>query len=166
MRTFTILLALTLIAGCTTTKPASDSTPPTLTWTVVNLGTNETQTFKKSGQIFTPVGGEYRITLTAKDDGGVHKLEWHATTDFTCSQADSTSMINDVGVSFNAADTYEPNAANEVLSAVPFIRNVTLIGTTCPPGTPFDGGNTAILASTENYFAGKTKGVLNIGIKP
>jgi hypothetical protein len=162
MRILSMLFALTLIAGCAD-MPSSEMTKPSLSWTVVNITTNETQTAgATTGKISGHVGDEVKVTLTAKDAGGIHHLQWHASTDFTCSD----SLVNDTGVSFKDDQTFEPNAAGEVLTLVPFIKTIKLTSTTCAPGTTFGGGNTAILASATNHAGIKTLGVFNIGIAP
>jgi hypothetical protein len=165
MRILSKLFALTLIAGCTS-LPSTEKTTPTLSWTVENLTTHETNTAEKSGGMSGHAGDEFRVTLAAKDAGGIHHLQWHASTDFTCSQGDIVTHVNDAGVSFEAHDTFEPNPAGEVLTFVPFTRTLTLTSTTCPSLTTFDGGNTAILASATNHAGVVTKGVFNIGIAP
>ena len=166
MRISPKLFALTLFAGCAA-LPSPDMTTPALSWTVVNLKTNETYTAAKSdGEIIGHAGDQFRVTLTATDAGGIHHLQWHAETRFTCSSDESTTEVNDDGVHFKAQDTYEPNSAGEVLTLVPFIRTLTLTSTTCAPGTTFDGGNTAIFASATNHAGIETKGVFNFGISP
>lgn len=70
-----LLVVVGGVTGCETKKlPASDSTPPTLTWHVENRTSNKKQEIKGVGHVYGKRGDEFRVNLVAQDPEGIKKI--------------------------------------------------------------------------------------------
>jgi hypothetical protein len=153
------LLSVAIASGCKTTLPKSDPTPPALTWDVYNFATSTHQTFSgNAGPVHVHPGESFRVTLTAEDSGGVHKIGLGGGGTYTCLSGEigQNTSVDLAG----QEQTLHPDAGNQVLTKIFLLQNVDLNAWTCSPGFTFSAGSLTLIGSAENYFSGKTQATL------
>ena len=160
------LALLTLLAnpGCRRVpKPSSDSTPPTLRWSVFNNETRTTQEIAGSGTVNAKQGESFRVTLFADDPQGIHEITLGSSTSWSCSSGD---VGQNHGPSLDATDkqTLQPDSGGNVLTSIFLIRNANLGPFECQSGFKFGGGSVQLFGTGENYFNGVTKGQLTFSV--
>lgn len=109
----TFFSASLLLVSCKTTKPLSDSTPPTITqWTLQDQETKQIQKFAgKGGVANVTVGKEYLLTCYGQDPQGVNSLSVGANGTFTCE-----TLVNG---STNTKTTFYNWYSNEYVTGQP-----------------------------------------------
>jgi hypothetical protein len=157
-----LAVALLLIgASCQTTKPASDSTPPAISWDVYDFAANTHATYGGAGgTVSSSTGQSFRVTCKAKDSGGISQITLGGGGSYGCSQGDVGSIkhmdqITDV-------QNLSPNASNQVLTEIFLMRNVDPDTWTCQSGHSFTGGSLTLHCTATNYYAGTVSSSLTI----
>jgi hypothetical protein len=163
---FAVVLAaaLALTACDKVPKPTSDSTPPTLHWSVHNADTGDTTELDGTAHIDAKVGHHFTITFKANDPEGVHEVTMGISTGFTCK---SGSLVQSAGPGLapEQKQTLNPDADNKVLTSGFLIGNVTTGPENCSPGFTFASYQASITGTGSNYFSGTTTATLTISAK-
>jgi hypothetical protein len=144
-------------------KPTSDSTPPTLNWHVENRTTSTASDYAGSGSVTGKKGDEFRVTLTAKDPEGIHKITMGG--GYTRSCIDGNIGQSATGDYAGQTQTLNPDSDGKVLTSI-FLINSYTPDVTCNGGFTWQGTTIGLNGSGENYFSGKTNGTLTISITP
>jgi hypothetical protein len=166
-KTAVILAAGLLLLGAAACEkvptPTSDPTPPTLNWHVENRTTSTAVDVAGTGKVTGKKGDDFRVTLTATDHEGIHKISMGGGYTTTCRSGDVGS--NAQGVFGSQNQTLAPDAQNKVLTQIFLIQSVTP-DTTCPGGTDWQSTSIGLNGSGTNYFNGTTTGTLTITVTP
>jgi hypothetical protein len=175
------LIVVTLCALCgacdSIPLPASDSTPPTISWSVFNKTTGTTTDFAgNGGPLDVKPGDGVEVTCTAKDtNGGVHALKVEGT--FSGDLRDGYTVNNqpwDLENMIVPVDTdnkvLNPQN-NKVLIKVSIFKDVTpsnIAYGNSPLNEPFHPwvGTLTLTATAENYYQGVTTATLELAVKP
>ena len=168
-----VCLPFTGCADLKVKKPASDSTPPALVWNVYNQDTGAQADHSGSPTLNAKRGEHYRITLKAKDPGGVSSIKINPTIGsgeiaWTCKPIlaggenvaqSKTATLK--GVTQNLA----PDSNGYVLTSIFLIFELDF-GLECQPGWIAAGGNAKLTGRASNYFGGTTTEVIKFNISP
>ena len=143
----------------TLTIPQSDNTPPTLTWEITDLATNNTTTHSGSAvDISTTPGKNYRVVCKAADPDGGIKMMTFAGPGFTqtCNENGQDVTIT-TSIIANEMDfsSLLPQALKEWRTE---IENMEVMG--CGEGT-LVSLNMHIFGSVENHHGGQASSTLN-----
>lgn len=161
---FAAVALLLLSAGtCKTPAPKSDSTPPSLEWVVRNTDTNVSQTFNGNGTVQAKRGEFYQVTLKAIDPQGIHEITLGGSASWTC--LSGSIGQNAVADFATAKQTLNPDSMGNVLTQIFLLQNANL-DFHCNSGFTFSSGNEQLIGTGENYFSGKTTGMLTFNVKP
>jgi hypothetical protein len=160
-----VVLALLALAACEKVdKPTSDSTPPELTWHVENLTKNTTADFPATGATVTGAKGDgFRVTLTAKDPEGIHKITMGGGYVRGCRSGDVAQAAN--GDFAPQTQTLNPDAQGKVLTSI-FLINSYDPDVTCNAGFTWTGTTISLAGTGTNYFNGTTNGSISIAVNP
>lgn len=156
-----IVLATALsFSNCKTKKPTSDSTPPTVKWSILHKPSNQQQEIVGNGAVNQKPDETLTITCIAVDPEGIHEIKLGGGGAFSCAngnigQTTNIDQITDV-------QTLSPDSAGNVLTQIFLIRDVDLNAWKCQPGFTFSGGSLTLVGTGENYFNGKTTAQLKI----
>lgn len=157
------VLVMLMMQGCDkTSAPTSDSTPPTLKWTVIRPDTPN-QTINGSGNITAQPGDSFDVTLTAEDPQGIHEISLAATTSWTCSAGD-VAQTSGPSLGSPTVQTLSPDSEGNVLTSIFLIEDVNFGPFNCPAGYTLIGATITLLGTGENYFSGVTNGSLVIAM--
>ncbi len=154
-----VLLLLLTSLGCEKVPmPTSDSTPPTLKWSVIPES-GPTQQITGSGTITALAGETYTVTLTAEDPQGIHEITLGSSTFWQCISGD---IGQNHGPSLDASDvqTLQPDSDGNVLTSIFLIRDVNFGPFNCQSGYTLTGASVTLFGKGENYFGGITEGTL------
>jgi hypothetical protein len=159
------VLALLALAACDKVdKPTSDSTPPTLTWHVENRTQSTAADYPATGATITGAkGDEFRVTLTAKDPEGIHKITEGGGYVRSCISGDLGQSAN--GDFAPQTQTLNPDAEGKVLTSI-FLINSYDPDITCNSGFNWTGTTITLDGTGTNYFSGTTNGSISITVKP
>jgi hypothetical protein len=158
------LLALLLMgASCQQVpKPATDATPPTLKWHVLDVDTGDARDLGANDAMVATRDHTLRVTLIADDPEGI--------ADITLGGGWTTSCAGG-GVANNAQGAYTsqdqpltPDAKGNVLTEIFLLQSVSP-QTDCPGGTSFLTTAVALHGTGTNYAHGTTEARLGIGVK-
>lgn len=175
--TFTCLLAtacLTL-ASCANLKvklPKSDSTPPSLVWTVFSYDTNTQTDHPGSPTIQAKLGDSYRVTLEARDPQGVKSIQINPTVgsgeiSWSCSDPPGPPPLQQSKHALLGPMTQNLSADSSgyVLTSIFLIQDLDL-GLSCQVGWTFGGGTATLTGQASNYFGGVTTEVIEFVVAP
>lgn len=158
------ILVLLASQGCAKVpKPTSDSTPPTLTWSVYNQNTSTTVQINGSGTLNAKSGESYRVTLTANDPQGIHEITLGSNTGWQCV---SGNIAQSAGPGLGVLDKQDlqPDSQNNVLTSIFLIQQANIGPFDCQPGFTFSGASVEFDGTGTNYFNGVTKGTLKFNV--
>lgn len=170
MRTVARSLALAAVLVLSVTacekvpKPSSDSTPPTLKWHVENRTASTTADYAGSGQVSGKKGDEFRVTLIAHDDQGIHEITLGGGYTRNCVSGSLGQTGN--GDYAGQTQTLKPDAQGKVLTQIFLIQSITPDVTCSGSGYTWQGTTITLAGSGTNYFSGKTNGTLTISVTP
>lgn len=155
---------LVLIACDKVPMPTSDSTPPSLTWTVKNQTANTSSTISGSGRVTAQGKDTLYITLRANDPEGVSYIVLSGGYQKYCTGSDSTAQTGQ-GDFATQLHSLSPDASNQVSTAA--IETMTLkADTVCSSGYTWDSTLVTLHGLARNYFSGETRGSLSITFTP
>jgi hypothetical protein len=159
-----VLPVFAMLAACETVpKPAADSTPPKLTWHVINTANNTSTTFAGNGHIDAKPDEAFDIILTASDPEGVSFIGSGGNVEVTCRSGDAVSQTSTLYKSLQ--QNLAPDPKGKVLTSIFLIRSVAA-DTTCPPGSNWAGTSLSLTGEGRNYYSGSTPGLLAIQVSP
>ena len=144
-------------------KPSSDSTPPTLKWHVENRTANTTTDINGNGKVSGKKNDEFRVTLTATDPQGIHKIIMGGGYTRSCVAGDVASGAD--GDYAGQSQSLAPDAQGKVLTQIFLIQSITP-DVTCTGNLNWTGTSIDLVGTGTNYFNGTTTGNLTITIAP
>lgn len=141
--------ALLLVAcGDKTGPDTTDTSPPVLSWNLLNKETRETREIKGNGVVTVAADDHFVIFFKARDPGGVKNLTLGGGESWTCNAGDVAQ--NGQGSFAGQNVTLQPNSRGEVEQYA-----FTLMGYAasweCPGGFRFDGGSAVFQGGATNY---------------
>jgi hypothetical protein len=150
------------LAGCsepTVPLPGSDSTPPILSWTVIDHGTGQTHYFSQSGQLMVSLNNPIEIWFYVNDSGGVKRIALTGEGRFHC----SNNGVGEMKYTDMAPQekTLQPNAQNFVLPQAT-LRIMPTFYFPCENGWIYVDGTEWITGEGENYFHGISTSILTL----
>ncbi len=161
------IMFLLFAVGCSPQipKPSSDSTPPTLRWSVLNKADNSTQSISGSGTIAAHIGDFYVVTFFAEDPQGIHKINLAANTFWQCAGGDA-AQNHGPSLGATQSNTLQPDSQGNVVTSTFLIQNADISSFDCQSGFTFNGGNMTFSGGGENYFNGTTQATLVFNVSP
>lgn len=144
-------------------KPASDSTPPAITWNVLNKKTNEGADHPAKTTLQAHWGELYHVTMRANDPEGVQSVEMGGESIWTC--AVGSTVQKHETVSAAQQQTFAPDAQGYVLT-MHFLLEDFDFSFDCQAGYAFTGGSVTLQATATNYFGGTATGTLKLDVSP
>jgi hypothetical protein len=166
-RAWVVTTLVTSVCGCACPKvypPASDSTPPSITWKVTNNTTNAVQNFTGDAEFQAKLGEHYVVKMTASDTDGVHEASVSDSVAWSCKQGNVVeSEPPTLGVPI--AETHDVWPSGQVCSSIELFEDVDL-AFSCSAGYQFTSGSVEVRGSGENFFNGVTKAKLTINVVP
>jgi hypothetical protein len=173
------LACLACLAGCKSiTLPKSDSTKPTISWSVVDHSAHTTVDFEgNGGPVTIKAESGVEVTCIAVDsDGGIHelKVEGKFVGDFRDGLDPGTGQYwfknNSSEWLPTAHQTLNPQN-NKVLTKVTILNDATpshITSGNSPINEPFHAwlGTLTFTATATNYFNGVTTSTLELKIEP
>lgn len=155
------------LAGCAcpkVKKPASDSTPPTISWTVRNESTNTSQTLSGDASLQVKKGDHYVVTMTAADSGGVNEATLAGEVSWSCRQG---SVASNAGPGLESPQTekHDEWPSEEVCSEIKLSRDQKL-DFQCQSGYQFQGGLVRLTGTGKNFYNGLTNAKLTMTVSP
>ena len=160
-----VAAVVVLLTGCDKVdKPTSDSSAPSLQWTVLDETTKQSTTIAGQGDFPGVRGRSYNVTLKAIDAQGIHEIRLGSSTAWGCK---SGNLGQSHGPSLDTEDVQvlNPDADGKVLTEIFLLRSTSAIFD-CSSGFTFSGGTTSMFGTGKNYFNGVTKGTLKINVGP
>jgi hypothetical protein len=164
-----------ILAGCNDVKvkkPASDSTPPSLVWNVFNHGTGAQADHVGSPTLNAKRGESYRITLKAKDTGGVQSIQINPSVgsgelSWQCLDPPGGENVaaNKNAVLGPQSENLSPDSNGMVLSSVFLLYELDL-AMECQSGWSFKSGTAHLTGRATNYFGGVTTEELKFNVAP
>ena len=153
--------------GCACPKvalPASDATPPVITWKVTNEATNAVQSFTGNGSFTASWGEHFSVKMTASDTGGVNEASLFGSESWTCI---SGSIASQTGPGLEVADVEKHDVwpSGQVCSEMKKFRDVNL-SFDCKSGYQFGSGHIALTGTGKNFYGGETTASLSIIVTP
>ena len=158
-------LALSLSCACPKVyKPASDSTPPTITWKVTNKATSAVQTFTGNGSFKAKWGERYAVKMTAADSGGVNEASLVSSTGWQCKTGD---VAKNAGPGLETPDVEKHDVwpSGQVCSEIVKFRDLDF-SFSCQPGYQFSSGSAVLTGVGKNFYGGVTTAKLTITVTP
>ena len=161
------ILFLLFAVGCSPQipKPTSDSTPPTLRWSVLNKADNSTQNISGSGTVTAHIGAFYVVTFFAEDPQGIHKINLAANKSWQCTSGD-TAQNHGPSIGNTDSNTLQPDSQGNVVTSAFLIQNADIGPFDCQSGYTFNGGGLTFSGGGENYFNGTTQATLAFKVSP
>jgi hypothetical protein len=159
-----VLPVFAMLGACETVhKPAADSTPPMLTWHVINTANNTATTFGGNGHINAKPDEAFDIILTASDPEGISFVGSGGSFVVSCRSGDAESQTTTLYKSLQ--QTLAPDPRGKVLTSTFLIRSVAA-DTSCPQGSSWAGTSLSLTGEGRNYYSGSSPGLLAIQIAP
>ena len=156
-----LLCAIATACTCPQAKlPASDATPPMLTWIVTNNVSKAVQNLSGNTTLSVKWGDNYSVKMVVDDPGGVHKISLATIVEHWCGGTH-------VGPGLASPDetTQSPDSNNMVCTELYKLSDLDFrLG--CPGGGTFTSGKADLMASGENFFNGVTTATLTFNIVP
>jgi len=160
-----VAACLVLVAcGSKVPMPTSDSTPPTLTWTVLNQTTKVSVNVSPGGSVHAKGTDSLFITLKAQDPEGVAYIELGGGYLKACVGSDGTGT-NSQGLFASQSQTFGPDSNNQV-STLAFATKTVQADTTCSGGDQWNSTLVTLNGVARNFFSGKSRGTLSITFVP
>lgn len=165
-----VLFALTgagllVITGCTSVpKPTADTTPPVLTWHVENRTQETTTTVTNSGTVTGAKNDDFRVTLTADDPQGVHKIGLAGGFDERCETSNGSVGRSSQGDFAPQTQTLQPDAGDKVPTSGFLIMTVNH-STDCTDKLDWKSTVVSLDGTAMNYVNGTVTGSLTISEK-
>jgi len=160
------LWGLLLLSACVCPKvqlPASDSTPPKITWSVLDKTTGEETEFSGDGTLQVKLGHKLEIETTATDNQGVHQLDIGESAGWSCTNGSTnTSQPPYSAVYSEVKDQW---ANGEVCTEIDVYTEEDL-GWACDSGYWFTAGVVTLNATAHNFHGGTTQATLTINVVP
>lgn len=164
------LLSLTLfvwamsLSDCRTSRPTSDSTPPSVKWVVQHRPSNRWEEIVGDGTINQQPDETLNVLLIAIDPEGVHQISLTGSSFMTCTSGNDRS----VGISdeLPVTQTLNPDSAGRVLTRIFLFRSVAPFTGVCEPGFSFSSASYTLHGTGENYYSGITRATLTINRPP
>jgi hypothetical protein len=155
------LFALLVVGGCGpwVAKPSSDSTPPSLSWSVLNKSTNEQKVISGSGTIHFGLGSQYFVVLHAKDPQGVYSTSLGSSVGWTC-VGNGVSQGSGPSLAVLNTQISQPNSDGKVPTEAVNATNGSMGPFDCQAGYTLSGATLTFFGEGQNYFNGVTKGQL------
>lgn len=155
------LLAM-LLGGCaqTVTMPTSDSSPPTLTWSVFDE-TAQNMTNPAPSPFQAQSGHTYLVTLNAQDPQGLHRISLASSQSWDCTNGTVTSHSSPL-LGPPQTQVYNPDSHNQVPTGGALNKEITFSPNPCDPGFHLANGVWGFDAQAENFFGGITPGSLQV----
>ena len=154
---------ITFLSCTSVPLPSSDSTPPSLTWTIQNETTGDSTTISGSGTINATANDTFRIFLKADDPQGVGSIALSGGYVTSCQAGGAASNASAAFGAQSEAST--PDASGHVPASMFLIQNVAG-DTTCPGGTSWQSTTVTLHGVGRNLFSGSTEGSLSIHFAP
>ena len=150
--------------GCKTTPNYSDTTPPTIDWTVANLTKGAETKVTGSGSVHAKHGDQLRVTACVNDDGGVKELTSSSTFAYSCSGG---GIGQNTGPSLGAIETTPLglDANGEAWSRYCRIYTIGL-DFHCSSGLNFNSGSYSFNLSGKNFSGLSASATLGIIVDP
>lgn len=159
------LAAGLLLVACVSRvpMPTSDSTPPSLTWTVLNQTTNVSVNVASGGSVQARGGETLLVTLKASDPEGVGYIELGGGYVKACVNSDGTGSTGQ-GLLATQSHALGPDANNTVATSALEILSVQA-DTACSGGQ-WDSTRVTLHGLARNFFSVQTPGNLSITFVP
>ena len=154
------------LSNCKTPKPSSDSTPPTVKWTVLNKANNEQKEITGDGKIDAKQGNTFKVTCIAEDSGGVHEISLSDEVQWTCKSAGSLASTSGPSLGTPEKQTLNPDSNGDVLTTIFINRDETLGPYACQSNWNLSSATLTLSCSGENYYNGITKAQLVFNVTP
>jgi hypothetical protein len=161
------------LAACSNLKvklPSSDSTPPSLVWTVFSYDTNATKDHAGSPDLQAKLGERYRVTLKAKDPQGVKSIQVNPSPgtgeiNWLCNDSPGGEPLQQAKHALLGPMTQNlsPDSNGYVLTSIFLIHDLDF-ALTCPSGWTFAGGNAKLTGRATNYHGGVTTAVITFAV--
>jgi hypothetical protein len=157
-----VCLMSLLLGGCvqTVSMPTSDSTPPTLKWSVFDEAA-QTMIDPVNGQVQAQAGRTYLVTLNAQDPEGLHRVMLASTQEWDCT--DGTVTVHTaplLGPPQTRLYTADPH--NQVPTGGALNQEIKFSPSPCDPGLHIANGVWSFEGQGENFFGGTTTAFLKV----
>ena len=167
---FSVFGIACFLAGCGTTKvdlPSSDSTPPTLKWSVLNDKTGERIEYTQNTTIAAKWGDSFTVTLIATDPQGVKKIQTKLEGGWSCRPVLSNENVESASslTTIPSIQSLSPDKDGKVLTSIFMIDNVGL-GFKCQKGWVLKSGALQLNGQALNYFGGTASSSLKFSVVP
>lgn len=153
-----------MLSGCDkVTMPTSDSTPPTVSWSVQKNG-GSSQNLPAISTINAAKGDKFSVTLMLKDSEGMKNITLGSSGSYACSSGNFSENKSFSGAT--DAQNLGPDSNGKVLTKIILTHDFDTASLSCDSGSSFTGGSYVFNGSGENYFRGTATGKLTISIAP
>ena len=157
-------IALCLVAAacaCPDVKvPASDATPPNISWTVTNNKTNAFADFTGNATVPARWGDDFSVRMVVNDPEGVGEISLAVTIEHSCSG-------QQVGPGLASPDVTTQSRDSNGRACTQLSKQVDLdFRLSCPGGGAFQSGTANLLAKGENFYGGVMSATLRFDITP
>ncbi len=145
--------------------PASDPSPPTLTWQITNVQTKERREITHDGQTIDVPSTEIDVvTLAAEDlNSGVKELTLSGSVHYKCEQG---GQIEEKKYELDKQyQTAAPDYENKVPIAASLVYSVELNKHGCKDNQTFGGGTVSLAGKAQNFANGTQTKTLKLNLK-
>jgi hypothetical protein len=149
------------LSGCDLgSKSTNETTPPALTWSVLNQTTNDRQDLPADAIVDAGPDAHYLVTFKANDPGGVQHIamkggaEWHCRGDGVAQNKDALYTPE--------ASTLHADSNGQVEHFAFLLYTISPDGWDCQSGFDYDGGEATVHGSASNYSNQQATGTLTI----
>ena len=141
-------------------QSTTETTPPTLTWSVLNQENNERQDLPADGTVNAGPNDHYLITFKANDDGGVEKIAFDGEAQWRC---DAGNVAQNKHALYKPqSNTLHPDSNGQVEHYAFLLTTISPNGWDCQSGFNFAGGEATLNGSATNYSNRTATGKLSI----
>jgi hypothetical protein len=155
-----VLVASGMLAGCGKGSPnTTETTAPTLSWSVLNQETKQRQEVQGDGTMTAGPNDKYFVVFKANDEGGVKTLSLGGAAVWSCSKGGIGQKKTADYVT--QSQTFHPDSNGQVDQYV-FLSRTVSTGWGCQSGYQFGGGSANLQGSASNYAGKQAQATLKI----
>jgi hypothetical protein len=148
--------ALITLTGCVASLPASDSSPPTLHWSVTDLVTDSVQTIAGGGTVTMLNRHPVRILLNAEDPEGVQRVNVVRHAEEPCVGYSKHDAAKEVVLAPDQNNQVKTNGVLILVDSLQWVQS-------CDPDVHWpQHAHLHLNGSAENYYKGSAAGELQV----